>query len=80
MPGGSDLSKGYMGEENSHQLHLWGAREWRNSSLAIAFVFTEFHVLPTRFGSALCLAGGRGCDVSLSSRSHLGVLCWVLLY
>lgn len=27
--------------------HLQGAREWRNSSLAIAFVSMEFHALPT---------------------------------
>lgn len=67
MPGRSDLSEGGRGEENNHQLHLRSAREWRNSSLAIAFVFRVFHVLPVCFMTTLCLAGGRGCDVSLPS-------------
>lgn len=57
MPGGSDLSEGCREEENSHQFHLQGVRECRTSSLAVAFVFGKFHVLPRCFTSALHPAG-----------------------
>jgi len=57
VPGASDLSEGCRGEEKCHRLHLQGMREWRNSSLAVAFVFRAFLVLPQTFRK--CLVPGR---------------------